>query len=93
MPIIKSAKKALRQNLKRQAHNAVYRLKMKTLIKEAKTLVGQQKNEEAKKMLAAIYKILDKSAKKGIIKKNTASRKKSRLALLFNKPAAKATTK
>jgi len=85
MPIIKSAKKALRQNIKRRAKNLVQKRKLKKTIKELRSLVAEKKIEEAKKILPLAYKILDKSAKTGLIKKNTASRKKSRLAKLVNK--------
>ena len=85
MPITKSAKKALRQNIRRRARNLVYKKKMKALIKEARGLVLGKKIEEAKKLLPQIYKILDKTAKVGVIKKNTASRKKSRITKLINK--------
>jgi ribosomal protein S20 len=43
-------------------------------------LVLERKIEEAKKLLPQIYKILDKAAKEKVIKKNTAARKKSRIA-------------
>jgi small subunit ribosomal protein S20 len=79
MPITKSAKKAVRQNSKRRSRNLVYIKKMKSLIKEIRELGLAKKTEEAKKLLPQVYKILDKSAKENIIKKNTASRKKSRL--------------
>lgn len=85
MPITKSAKKALRQNIRRKAKNLVYKKKMKNLIKEVRGLVSEKKIEEAKKLLPQIYKILDKAGKVGVIKKNTASRKKSRLTKLVNK--------
>ena len=85
MPITKSAKKALRQNQKRKAKNLVYKKKMKNLIKEVRSLVSEKKTEEAKKLLPQIYKSLDKSAKVGVIKKNTASRKKSRITKSVNK--------
>ena len=84
MPITKSAKKALRQNIKRKKRNLIYKKKMKGLIKEAKELALEKKTEEAKKLLPQIYKALDKAAKTGIIKKNTASRKKSRITKLLN---------
>lgn len=80
MPITKSAKKALRQNERRAARNRAYKNKMKALIKKIRTLALAKKTEEAKKLLPEVYKILDKSAKENIIKKNTASRQKSRLA-------------
>jgi len=85
MPITKSAKKALRQNVRRRARNLVYRKKMRGLIKQVRTLVEEKKIEEAKKLLPQVYKILDKTAKIGIIKKNTASRKKARITKLVNK--------
>jgi len=58
----------------------VYIRKMKELIKEIRELGLAKKTKEAEKLLPQVYKILDKSAKENIIKKNTASRKKSRLA-------------
>jgi small subunit ribosomal protein S20 len=85
MPITKSAKKALRQNLRRNARNLIYKKKLKTLFKEVRVLISQKKKEEVKKRLPQLYKILDKTAKVGIIKKNTASRKKSRITKLVNK--------
>jgi len=85
MPITKSAKKALRQNLKRRDRNLLYKNKMKSLIKEVKKLVFQKKIEEAKKLLPKIYKALDKAGKVGVIKLRTAARKKSRITKLVNK--------
>lgn len=85
MPITKSAKKALRQNVKRRVRNLIYKNKIKDLIKKIKSLVSKKKNEEAKKLLSQLYKILDKSVKVGVIKKNNASRRKSRLTKLCNK--------
>ena len=84
MPITRSAKKALRQNIKRKKRNLIYKKKMKKLIKEVRMLVSEKKTEEAKKLLPQIYKALDKAAKTGVIKKNTASRKKSRITKLLN---------
>ena len=80
MAITKSAKRAWRQSLKRRKRNLVYKEKIKNLIKEMRNLISQKKVEEAKKLLPQIYKILDKAAKVGVIKKNTAARKKSRIA-------------
>ena len=85
MAITKSAKKALRQNSKRRKGNLVYKDKMKAIVKEVRALVAKNQIEEAKKLLPQIYKILDKTAKIGVIKKNSASRKKSRIAKLINK--------
>jgi len=89
MPIIKSAKKALRQSLKKKTRNLIYKKKLRTLIKEARSLVLAKKIEDAKKLLPQIYRILDKTAKIGVIKKNTAARKKSRITQLINESSAK----
>ncbi|PIV12896.1 MAG: 30S ribosomal protein S20 [Candidatus Nealsonbacteria bacterium CG03_land_8_20_14_0_80_36_12] len=84
MPITRSAKKALRQNIKRRKRNLIYKKKMKGLIKEVRKLALEKKVEEAKKLLPQIYKALDKAAKTRVIKKNTASRKKSRITKLLD---------
>jgi len=85
MPITKSAKKALRQNKKRRARNIRRKRAFKDIIKTIRKLVLENKKEEAKKLLPKAYKAIDKAAKTGVIKKNTASRKKSRLTKLVNK--------
>jgi len=84
MPIKKSAKKALRQSKKRKAQNLRKKKKIKDLTKKIRNLISQKKIKEAKALLPQIYKILDKTAKTGTIKKNTASRKKSRITKLVN---------
>ena len=61
------------------------RRKIKNLFKDVRKLVSEKKYSEAKKILPLVYKNLDKTAKKGIIKKNAASRKKSRITKLINK--------
>lgn len=60
----------------------MYEKKIKNLTKEVQLLLAEKKTEEAKKILPQVYKILDKAAKSNVIKKNTASRRKSRLAKL-----------
>ena len=80
MAIIKSAKKAIRQNKKNRIHNLIYINKIKSLVKETKSLVLQKKNKEAKELLPKVYEALDKAAKIGVIIKNNASRRKSRMA-------------
>jgi len=83
-PVTKSAKKALRQSLKRRARNLQKKKKIKDILKEVRNLISQKKVEEAKKLLPQIYKLLDKAAKAGLIKKNAASRKKSRITKLIS---------
>jgi len=85
MAITKSAKKAIRQSAKRNEQNTVYKNKIKALVKQAHTLVLAKKSAEAKKLLPEIYAALDKAAKVGVIKKNNASRHKSRLTRLIDK--------
>lgn len=87
MAITKSAKKAIRQSAARKERNIVYKNKIKNLVKEAKILVLAKKMAEAKKLLPDIYASLDKAAKVGVIKKNKASRSKSRLTKLIDKKA------
>jgi len=84
-PITKSAKKAFRQSLKRRKKNLIYKKKIKNLLKKLADLVLKKKNEEAKELLPQLNKILDKAVKVGVIKKNTAARKKSRIAKLVNR--------
>ncbi len=79
MPITKSAKKALRQNKKRRIRNLQKKRRIKNLLKELKHLISQKKIKEAKEILPKVYKVLDKAAKTGLIKDNTAARKKSRI--------------
>lgn len=85
MAITKSAKKAIRQSAKRNKQNSVYKNNIKKLVKQAHTLVLAKKLSEAKKLLPNIYTALDKAAKVGVIKKNNASRRKSRLTKLIDK--------
>ncbi len=80
MPIIQSAKKALRQSYKKKAVNDRRSKAMKESMKNVLKLVRADKKDEAKKLLATAYSAIDKAAKQGIIKKNTAARKKSRIA-------------
>ena len=85
MPVKKAAKKALKQNLKRRKRNLLYKKKAKEIIKEIKKALLEEKRDRAKELLPQAYKVIDKMAKVGIIKKNTASRKKSRLSKLIKK--------
>jgi small subunit ribosomal protein S20 len=80
MAITNSAKKALRQSLKHRKKNIIKKDGMKKLLKELRILVSQKKTDEAKKLLPSVFKAMDKAAKRGLIKKNTISRKKSRIS-------------
>jgi small subunit ribosomal protein S20 len=89
MPITKSAKKALRQNKRRREKNLRKFDVLKETIKKFKKLIAENKKEEAIKLLPQLYKVIDKSCKGGLIKKNTADRKKSRLTKTLNKKEVK----
>ena len=81
----KAAKRALRKSLKRRIFNLRRKRAMKSAIKQFKKLIENKSLEEAKKMIPQVYKAIDKASKTGVIKKNTAARKKSRLLKLLNK--------
>jgi len=80
MAITKSAKKAVRQSARRKEQNLVYKNKIKALVKEVNTLISTKKAKEAQNLLPKLYTALDKAAKRGVIKSNNASRRKSRFA-------------
>jgi small subunit ribosomal protein S20 len=80
MPITSSAKKALRSSKHKRVFNVRRRDAIGSVTKDIKKLVTAGKKTEAMKLLAQAYKELDKAAKTGFIKKNAASRKKSRLS-------------
>ncbi|MCD6085912.1 30S ribosomal protein S20 [bacterium] len=85
MPKIKSAKKALKKSKKRYLRNLQRKRKFKNLEKNFKKAILEKNEENSKKYLALLYKYCDKLQKVGFLKKNTASRKKSRLTFLFNR--------
>jgi len=81
MPITKSAKKAIRGSLRKKAFNDQRKKVMKEIIKKIEKTVKTDK-AGAVKMLSTAFQAIDKSAQKGVIKKNNASRKKARLSKL-----------
>ena len=84
MPQTKSAKKALRQNLRHRKRNLAWKKKIKNLRKELLFYLNQESIEKFKKKLPLFYKIVDKGAKTNIIKENTAKRLKSKVAKKLN---------
>ena len=86
MPITSSAKKAVRNSKNKRVFNLRKGGAMKSVIKEVKQLVSEKKAKEALALLPKAYKAIDKASKMGgIIKKNNANRKKSRLAAAIKK--------
>lgn len=83
MPNTKSAKKELRKSVKRESANLKVKNVMKTTVKKSlKKVLAEDKS--VKEDMATIMKAVDKAAKRGIIKKQAANRKKSRLAKKIN---------
>lgn len=83
MPNIKSAKKELRKSVKRHAFNKKIKDNLKSLIKKSRKAIAA-KDAKAKELVAQTLKALDKTAQKGIIKKGTSKRNKSRLQKRLN---------
>lgn len=92
MPNLESAKKALRQNKRRRLRNQKKQKAVQPLTKKLRKILAQKNFEEAQKLIPQIYKALDKAAKTGVLKKNTASRKKSRITKLIKKQKASSAT-
>lgn len=80
MPNTKSAAKAMRQSLRRKANNQKTKDKYRTAVKTVKKSIEGSQKADAVSQLAAAMSMLDKAVKKGVLHKNTASRKKSRMA-------------
>ena len=93
MPTMKSAKKRLRQNVKHNLRNRSYRSALKTQIKDYLAVVKEGKVQPAEEELRLTAQKLDKAAKKGILHKKTASRRKSRLTKKLNQIKAAAQEK
>ncbi len=87
MPNLKTSIKDLRTANRRQVVNNRLRERIKRATKKQRTLVAQGNIEEGEKNLKNVYKVLDKAAKKNVIKKGKASRLKSRLTQNLNKLA------
>jgi len=84
MPNKASAKKELRKTKKRVVINSQIKQNLKDLTKNSRKAI-KAKSDEAQKTVAKAIIALDKAAGKGTIKKNKASRTKSRLAKQLNK--------
>jgi len=87
MPNLKTSIKDLRQSKRKAVNNDRLRTRVKKALKNIKTAIELEDKEKAEKYLKQANKVLDKAAKKNVIKKGKASRKKSRLAVQINKLA------
>jgi len=84
MPNRPQAKKALRKSAKRAERNLMIKQDLKTLIKKTKHAI-EAKDAKVGEMLKQVQKSIDKAVQKGVIKKNTGSRKLSRIIALHKK--------
>ena len=85
MPHHKSCRKRVVTSKKQNVRNRANRSSMKTIIKK---VLGATTQAQGQEQLASAYAAIDKSAKTGLIHKNNAANKKSRLARFVSKLAA-----
>lgn len=85
MANIKSAKKRIKTNLKRRLRNKMAKSRVKTAIRSLREAVQAGEVVTAQEKFVQVQKLLDTAAGKGILHKNNAARKKSRLAALLKK--------
>ncbi len=88
MPNIKSAEKRVRQNVKRELRNRRTKSMLKTSIRRFEESLQSGDMEEAKVTLNTAVRQIDRAATRGVVHKNTAARKKSRLSRIFNQSLA-----
>lgn len=84
MPNTKSAERRMRSSARKNAQNRSVKSRLHTLEKKYLALVTAGKKEDAATALKAVTSAFDKAAKKGVVHKGTASRKKSRLTVRLN---------
>ncbi|MCX7780699.1 MAG: 30S ribosomal protein S20 [Negativicutes bacterium] len=86
MPNIKSSERSVKTDAERRAKNFAVKSSVKTATRKVVEAVKSSK-EDAKDLLVQASSVIDKAAAKGVIHKNAAARKKSRLARKVNKVA------
>ena len=85
MANIKSAKKRILVAEKNRVQNVAMKTSIKTALKKVLELAAAKNQDELKVALSKAYQLCDKAVSKGILNKNTAARKKSRLTLSVKK--------
>ena len=90
MPILHASYKDIKQSAKKALRNQSVKSELKTETKKFLDLVSSKKTDEAKKQLNSLISQLDKARSKGILHKNTASRKISRLMKKLKAPKVSA---
>ncbi len=89
MAITKSAKKEVRKGARKRVFNLRCTRSMKNSIKDLDKKLGSATTEEIRSEFSKVQKAIDKATKRGVIKKNAASRKKSRLVKLIKSAEVK----
>lgn len=89
MANIKSSKKRILTSERNAVKNVAFKSSIKTALKKALELGKSTDKEALAKAVSKVYQLCDKAVVKGILHKNTAARKKSRLILALNKLAEK----
>ncbi|MFC1716581.1 30S ribosomal protein S20 [Candidatus Poribacteria bacterium] len=84
MANLKSSKKRIKTNIKRHDRNVAVKTAIKTVVKNVEQAIDEGNLETAQASYSEAISALDSAATKGIIKKNSASRKKARLAKRIN---------
>ena len=84
MPNIKSAEKRLRQDARRRVANKAKKSSMRTWMRKLNEAVQKGDKTSAAALLPTVFQHIDKAAKSGCIKRNTAARKKSLVARRVN---------
>jgi len=85
MSVTKSAKKALKRSLFLRERNLKFKLAMKDVVRQFKKLIKKGEIEKAKNMLPEVYSKIDRCARRNIIHKNAAARKKARLVAMLER--------
>ena len=80
MPQTRSAKKRLLQTEKRTQRNKAYKSRIKTAVRKVRLAVAEGRAEDARLSYREASSLLDKAVEKGILHKNNAAHKKSRVA-------------
>ena len=84
MPNIKSSVRRVKTDAERRAKNFAVRSTVKTATRKTLEAINGKQADEAKTLLTTAVSTIDKAAKKGVIHKNAAARKKSRLMKKLN---------
>lgn len=89
MAITKNAKKAIRTSQRKRIYNIRRKVALHDVVKSFRTHLSKGTVQDAEALIPSVYKAIDKAEKRGIIKKNTASRKKARLMAALKKTVSK----